>query len=89
MNLLYAPQHSIDGDYYLAPPARPLSPADARWIELHTALISAGVPPQPGDRTVVHTLASQLDDTTVDAIVAWIDIAATHTTARTRPKVMP
>ncbi|MEV6011935.1 hypothetical protein AB0M29_34610 [Streptomyces sp. NPDC051976] len=76
MNLLYAPHPSVDGDYYLAPPARLLTSADARWVELHSALISAGVPPQPRDRSAVHTLARELDDATIAAIVSWIDSAA-------------
>jgi hypothetical protein len=78
MNLLHAPQPSISGDYHLAPPVC-LSAADARWVELHRALISAGVPPQPGDRTAVHTLARQLDNATIAAIVTWIDSAASCT----------
>lgn len=85
MNLLHAPQPSISGDYYLAPPAC-LSAADARWVELHRALISAGVPPQPGDRTAVHTLARTLDNATIASIVTWIDSAATHTHRPSTPQ---
>jgi hypothetical protein len=77
MSLLHTAQQSVSGDYFLAPPACPLSATDARWVELHAALISAGVPPQPGDSTAVHTIARRLDDATVSAVVAWIDSAAT------------
>lgn len=67
------PLQSVDN-----PRACALSATDTRWVALHAALISAGVPPQPGDRTAVHTLARRLDNTTVGAIVAWIDSAAAH-----------
>lgn len=80
MSLLYTPQQPVSsgsGDHFLAPPACALSATDARWVELHAALISAGVPPQPGDSTAVHTIARRLDDATVSAVVAWIDSAAT------------
>jgi hypothetical protein len=83
MSLLYTPRQSVSGGYFLAPPAAApsaacaLSATDARWVELHTALISAGVPPQPGDGCAVHTMARRLDDATVSAVVAWIDSAAT------------
>jgi hypothetical protein len=34
------------------------------------------VPPLPGDSSAVHTIAQRLDDTTVNAVLAWIDSAA-------------
>ncbi|MFE2428038.1 hypothetical protein ACFXJ5_15025 [Streptomyces sp. NPDC059373] len=83
MSLLSTPLQSVGGDYYLAAPAaaaasvpHALSAIDARWVELHAALISAGVPPLPGDSSAVHTIAQRLDDATVNAVVAWIDSAA-------------
>ncbi|MEV6006158.1 hypothetical protein AB0M29_05070 [Streptomyces sp. NPDC051976] len=87
MNLLHAPQTHVDGDYHLAPPAC-LTATDARWVDLHAALISAGVPPQPGDRTAVHTLARRLDNATIAAIVTWIDSAAGHTYPHTRSRTL-
>lgn len=83
MSLLHPSPHSLDGDYFLAPPSADaqnaphgLSATDARWVDLHTALISAGVPPLPGDSSAVRTIARRLDDATVGAVVAWIDSAA-------------
>ncbi|WP_127361226.1 hypothetical protein [Actinacidiphila soli] len=82
MTLLYTPLQSVGRDYFLAPPAaapsvsHALSATDARWVELHAALISAGVPPLPGDSSAVHNIAQRLDDATVSAVVAWIDSAA-------------
>ncbi|MDX6347534.1 MAG: hypothetical protein QOF84_2324 [Streptomyces sp.] len=83
MSLLCNPPQSVSGDYFLAQPAaaaprvsHALSATDARWVELHAALISAGVPPLPGDSSAVHTIAQRLDDTTVNAVLAWIDSAA-------------
>ncbi|MFD3452337.1 hypothetical protein ACFWVC_09150 [Streptomyces sp. NPDC058691] len=69
MSLLDAPPRSHD-----TTPA--LSAVDARWVDLHAALIAAGVPPLPGDSSAVRALARSLDDATVGAVVAWIDSAA-------------
>ncbi|MFI1510275.1 hypothetical protein [Streptomyces sp. NPDC020597] len=56
-------------------PGRPLprgmAPADRRRLELHAALIRAGVAPEPGDLHAVEVL-SALDDGVNDAIRRWI-----------------
>lgn len=74
MNLLDTPHQPPGG----VPLGAHLDAVDARWIELHAALIAAGVPPLPGDSDAVHTIARQLDDATVGAVVAWIDSAASR-----------
>lgn len=48
-----------------------LSPADGRRLELHAALVRAGVAPEPGDLHAVEAL-STLDDTVNDAVRRWI-----------------
>ncbi|MFF9060965.1 hypothetical protein ACF09K_20095 [Streptomyces sp. NPDC014882] len=54
------------------PSRRPsLSPADRRRLELHAALVRAGVAPEPGDLHAVEAL-STLDDTVNDAVRRWI-----------------
>ncbi|MEU4092618.1 hypothetical protein [Streptomyces sp. NPDC026673] len=75
MSLLDTPQQSLAG---VAVGAQTLAAVDARWVELHAALIAAGVPPLPGDSDAVHTIARRLDDATVSAVVAWIDSAASR-----------
>ncbi|MFE0627380.1 hypothetical protein ACFW3D_10445 [Streptomyces sp. NPDC058864] len=74
MSLLDTPQQSLGG----VPLGAHLAAVDARWVELHAALIAAGVPPLPGDSDAVHTIARQLDDATVSSVVAWIDSAASR-----------
>ncbi|WP_333737250.1 hypothetical protein [Streptomyces sp. IBSBF 2806] len=48
-----------------------MGPADRRRLELHAALIRAGVAPASGDLHAVETL-SALDDTVNDAVRRWI-----------------
>ncbi|MFD5270372.1 hypothetical protein [Streptomyces sp. NPDC058335] len=58
----------------LDPGTRPpvaLAPADRRRLELHAALVRAGVAPAPGDLHAVEVL-SILDDTVNDAVRRWI-----------------
>ncbi|MGX1274368.1 hypothetical protein [Streptomyces phaeoluteigriseus] len=54
-------------------PRSPLAPApdDRRRIELHAALVRAGVAPAPGDLHAVGVL-STLDDTVNEAVRRWI-----------------
>ncbi|MFJ4694258.1 hypothetical protein [Streptomyces sp. NPDC088766] len=49
----------------------PLPPADCRRLELHAALVRAGVAPAPGDLHAVEAV-SALDDTVNDAVRRWI-----------------
>ncbi|MCQ9130882.1 hypothetical protein [Streptomyces hilarionis] len=49
-----------------------MAPADRRRLELHAALIRAGVAPAAGDLHAVEAL-SVLDDTVNDAVRRWID----------------
>ncbi|GAB2606069.1 hypothetical protein GCM10027168_43760 [Streptomyces capparidis] len=76
-----AARRTIGGGYYLAPPdpdprpAHSLPAADVRRLDLHTALVTAGVPPLPGDGDAIRAVA-QLDDTTVRTVIAWITSAA-------------
>ncbi|MGV9557255.1 hypothetical protein [Streptomyces sp. NPDC003401] len=54
------------------PARRPsLLPADCRRLELHAALVRAGVAPEPGDLHAVEAL-STMDDTVNDAVRRWI-----------------
>ncbi|MGW2617228.1 hypothetical protein [Streptomyces sp. NPDC001500] len=48
-----------------------MTPADRRRLELHAALIRAGVAPATGDLHAVEAL-SALDDTVNDAVRRWI-----------------
>ncbi|KPI22478.1 hypothetical protein ACGFZJ_13225 [Streptomyces sp. NPDC048253] len=48
-----------------------MAPADRRRLELHAALIRAGVAPVPGDLHAVEAL-SALDDTVNEAVRRWI-----------------
>ncbi|WP_406004931.1 hypothetical protein OG440_01215 [Streptomyces sp. NBC_00637] len=48
-----------------------MAPADLRRLELHAALIRAGVAPAPGDLHAVEAL-SALDDTVNEAVRRWI-----------------
>ncbi|MDR6977957.1 hypothetical protein J2X68_004681 [Streptomyces sp. 3330] len=48
-----------------------IAPADLRRLELHAALIRAGVAPAPGDLHAVEAL-STLDDTVNEAVRRWI-----------------
>ncbi|OQR64615.1 hypothetical protein B6E66_07960 [Streptomyces maremycinicus] len=50
-----------------------LAPADRRRLELHAALVRAGVAPAPGDLHAVEVL-SVLDDTVNDAVRRWITV---------------
>ncbi|MFE7646586.1 hypothetical protein [Streptomyces phaeoluteigriseus] len=52
-------------------PPLALAPADRRRLELHAALVRAGVAPAPGDLHAVAVL-STLDDTVNDAVRRWI-----------------
>ena len=45
---------------------------DLHRIDLHAALIAAGVPPMPGDAWAVRQIAG-LDSATVGAVVAWLE----------------
>ncbi|WP_406864023.1 hypothetical protein ABZO31_27760 [Streptomyces sp. HUAS MG47] len=50
----------------------PLSPADQRRVDLHSALTAAGIPPRAGDTSAIDVL-SVLDATTVDAVIRWVE----------------
>ncbi|MFH9552191.1 hypothetical protein [Streptomyces sp. NPDC017435] len=52
-------------------PGRRLPLADRRRLDLHAALIRAGVAPAPGDLHAVDAL-SALDDTVNEAVRRWI-----------------
>ena len=65
-------------EYLLAPPRSKdqldctLPATDLHRIDLHAALIAAGVPPMPGDAWAVRQIAG-LDSATVGAVVAWLE----------------
>ncbi|MEH0474740.1 hypothetical protein QA943_38910 [Streptomyces sp. B21-097] len=48
-----------------------MAPADRRRLELHAALVRAGVAPEAGDLHAVEAL-SALDDTVNEAVRRWI-----------------
>ncbi|MDX3567760.1 hypothetical protein PV648_00100 [Streptomyces sp. ID05-47C] len=52
-------------------PPRAMAAADRRRLELHAALVRAGLAPAPGDLHAVEAL-STLDDTVNDAVRRWI-----------------
>lgn len=52
-------------------PPQAMSAADRRRLELHAALIRAGVAPAPGDLHAVEAL-SALDETVNEAVRRWI-----------------
>ncbi|MGW1783235.1 hypothetical protein ACWCQQ_29470 [Streptomyces sp. NPDC002143] len=52
-------------------PPLAMAPADRRRLELHAALIRAGVEPAPGDLHAVEAL-STLNDTVNEAVRRWI-----------------
>lgn len=79
MNVVTGPQHThwpaACSDASAGPPApgsTPLSASDRHRIDLHAALIAAGVPPMPGDAWAVRQIAA-LDSATVGAVVAWLE----------------
>ncbi|GGT63361.1 hypothetical protein [Streptomyces purpureus] len=49
-----------------------LAPADQRRVDLHAALTAAGIPPGLGDASAIDAL-SDLDTTTVSAVIRWIN----------------
>lgn len=61
-----APQAAPDSG-----PPRAMAAADRRRLELHAALVRAGLAPAPGDLHAVEAL-STLDDTVNDAVRRWI-----------------
>ncbi|MEU6950059.1 hypothetical protein ABZ957_33270 [Streptomyces sp. NPDC046316] len=67
----------VFGDYPLPAPepssrlSTRLKPADRRRLELHAALVTAGIAPLPGDLDAIETLCT-LDDTTHIALRRWL-----------------
>ncbi|MCM2579929.1 hypothetical protein [Streptomyces meridianus] len=79
MNVSADPQqvHPSAGNVLAPPqptrqPEHTLPATDVHRIDLHAALIAAGVPPMPGDAWAVRQIAG-LDSATVGAVVAWLE----------------
>lgn len=64
-------------DYFLPAPdpaqrlTFPLSDGDKRRLDLHAALTTAGIAPQPGDLEAIEAL-STMNDHTARAVLRWI-----------------
>ncbi|MGW1029397.1 hypothetical protein ACWD4J_37925 [Streptomyces sp. NPDC002577] len=64
------PPYGTEGPRIVAGDQR-LAAQDQHVVDLHTALTTAGVPPEAGDTAAIHVLAA-LDDATVHAVIRWV-----------------